>query len=228
MKELHILGIYKITSPSGKVYIGQSANILKRFRYYKYYSAYQQPKLHSSLLKYGWETHIFEVIHELPFDVSQEVLDKYENLYIDLYKSCNLDLLNIRGGGSRGKVSEDTKKKLSIAHTGKILSEATKKKISESRKGKCLGENNHRYGKPVPNQDHNKGKKQSKELIDKRMKKSRIPILQYDLEDNFIKEWICAEEVFRHLKIWPQSIRICCRNKGPLWSTGGFKWKNKN
>lgn len=28
-------GIYKLTSPSGKVYIGQSINLKNRFRHYK-------------------------------------------------------------------------------------------------------------------------------------------------------------------------------------------------
>jgi len=32
-----MIGIYKITSPSNKVYIGQSINIEKRFKSYKRY-----------------------------------------------------------------------------------------------------------------------------------------------------------------------------------------------
>ena len=30
-----VVGIYKITSPSGKIYIGQSIDIQKRFKHYK-------------------------------------------------------------------------------------------------------------------------------------------------------------------------------------------------
>jgi hypothetical protein len=33
------------------------------------------------------------------------------------------------------------------------------------------------------------GKKQSKETIEKRIAKVKKPILQYDLEGNFIKKW---------------------------------------
>lgn len=49
---------------------------------------------------------------------------------------------------SRGrKLSEDTKQKLRIANTGKVLSSEHRRKISESRKGKYTGEVNPFYGK---------------------------------------------------------------------------------
>lgn len=222
---MHIIGIYKITNPKGKVYIGQSWAIQKRFNKYFYSNNIGQPKLNSSLIKYGVKNHKFEIICQLPEDITQEVLDRYEQLYMDLYRNCNVKLLNIREAGSRGKVAEETKLKLSKAHTGKVLSDITKQRISENRKGKCLGILNHMYGKLVPN--HNKSRKHTKEEIEKRASKLRIPIIQCDIEGNEIKEWSCAEEVKRVLKISAASIRVCCRGNGPLKTTGGFKWKNK-
>lgn len=41
-----ICGIYKITSPSSKIYIGQSKNISKR---YKTYKKYNEPKQRRNL-----------------------------------------------------------------------------------------------------------------------------------------------------------------------------------
>ena len=40
-----ISGIYKITNPKGKVYIGQSIDIYKRFKSYKYSGFKMQRKL---------------------------------------------------------------------------------------------------------------------------------------------------------------------------------------
>ena len=55
-------GIYKITSPSGKVYIGQSIDIERRFRHYKRMVCKDQVKVYNSFLKYGVDAHIFEIL----------------------------------------------------------------------------------------------------------------------------------------------------------------------
>ena len=57
-----MVGIYKITNPKGNIYIGQSLDIYKRFRAYKKLSCKNQIKLHRSFLKYGVDSHKFEVI----------------------------------------------------------------------------------------------------------------------------------------------------------------------
>lgn len=44
-----MIGIYKITSPSGKVYIGQSVNIERRFLDYKKSLKNTQIKLYNSI-----------------------------------------------------------------------------------------------------------------------------------------------------------------------------------
>jgi group I intron endonuclease len=57
-----MIGIYKITSPTKRVYIGQSKNIKRRFKEYKYKLAKGQPRLNNSFLKHGIEKHNFEII----------------------------------------------------------------------------------------------------------------------------------------------------------------------
>jgi len=123
--------IYKFISPSNKIYIGQSWNIVARLSKYKSYSCINQQKLYNSLKKYGIENHYFQIIQELPLDVTQDILDKYEQLYMDLYKDCGFTLLNIRNAGSRGKHSEETKIKLS----SKKHTKETKIKISKCHLG---------------------------------------------------------------------------------------------
>ncbi len=49
-----IVGIYKITNPKGKVYIGQSVNIKKRWGDYKcLHNCKEQKMLYNSFIKYG-------------------------------------------------------------------------------------------------------------------------------------------------------------------------------
>ena len=72
-----MIGIYKITSPSNKVYIGQSVNIKKRFDYYikMYPRVRQQVRLYKSFLKYGVKHHKFETKSEAEKLLSKKIID---------------------------------------------------------------------------------------------------------------------------------------------------------
>lgn len=136
-----MVGIYKITSPSGKVYIGQSWQIEKRWYQYKYLVPYQrQFKLLNSFNKYGLDKHSFEVIHELPNDINQSVLDEYEILYINQYSNCGVELMNCTEGGKGGKLCDERKKQISKSLTGRKHSEQTKKKIGEANRLRVLSD----------------------------------------------------------------------------------------
>lgn len=80
-----IIGIYKITSPTNRIYIGQSINILKRWNEYKNGYTKKQPKLHRSIQKYGVESHQFEIIEEL----NKELLDNRETFWKIHYLELN-------------------------------------------------------------------------------------------------------------------------------------------
>lgn len=154
-----IVGIYKITSPTGRIYIGQSWNINTRWRQHKNEKAYKGP-LQKSFKAHGFSAHFFEVVHQLPPDVDQVVLDAYEILYIQLYRDCNVQLLNVAPGGLGGKGykhrDEDKKRMSEIAkargitheeiarmhkaNSGKSLSEERKQKIRDSLTGKKFTE----------------------------------------------------------------------------------------
>lgn len=56
-------------------------------------------------------------------------------------------------------------------------------------------------------------------------KNNAKPILQYDLENNFIREWESASEAGRCLKIPQQSIVACL--KGRMKQAGKYLWKYK-
>lgn len=145
-----ITGIYKIESPSGRIYIGQSRDIKKRWLAHKARYKYQnQPLLHNSLNKYGPENHCFSIIHEVPNDVTTDVLNSFEQLYLELYERAKAKMLNLTlAGNVTGRASESTRKKMSEVqrelklHVGNKYrlgiahSADTKEKISKTRSGK--------------------------------------------------------------------------------------------
>lgn len=140
-----IIGIYKITSPSNKVYIGQSVNVKKRWCSYDERTA--GPHLIRSFNKYGFDNHIFEVIEEC----SIEHLNERETYW----KQCELDKVNSdfskvlfcdlhdNGAGPR---SEQTKIRIGKANKGKKRTEECKQKISNFQKGRPKPEG---YGEKV-------------------------------------------------------------------------------
>lgn len=112
-------GIYKITSPSGKVYIDQSRRLKFRLNQYKNLSCSNQVYLYRSLKKYGFDNYKFEVLRYFPNDLEQKYLDSIEQIYMDAHKNAGFILLNIKGAGANGLHSEETKRKISAAHKGK-------------------------------------------------------------------------------------------------------------
>ena len=78
---MKVIGIYKITSPSGKIYIGQTVDFVKRKSHYKNLKRNHQIRLYNSIKKYGWENHILRLIEEC--DVS--LLNDRERYWQDYY-----------------------------------------------------------------------------------------------------------------------------------------------
>ena len=98
-----MIGIYKITSPSGKIYIGQSVNIKDRLRAYRGLRCKKQVKLYRSLVKYGVINHVFEIVCECEIE---ELNDK-ERYYQELYDCIESGLNCVLTGTNdkKGKLS---------------------------------------------------------------------------------------------------------------------------
>lgn len=68
-----ITGIYKITNPDGCIYIGQSKDIERRKKeYIKIKKSSQQIRIKNSILKYGFDNHLFEIIEECSIEMLNE------------------------------------------------------------------------------------------------------------------------------------------------------------
>lgn len=111
-----MIGIYKITSPNGKVYIGQSVNIKRRWNQHKYQKL--DTILSRSFKKYGFENHTFEILCEC--EISE--LNEKERYYQEYYKAIGLNGLNsklTKTNDKSGYTTEEVKLKLKISRIDK-------------------------------------------------------------------------------------------------------------
>jgi len=176
-----MIGIYKITSPVGRVYIGQSTDIDYRFSSYKRLKCKPQLRIYNSFIKYGVDNHVFEILEEC----SAELLNERERHWQDFYNVLGKEGLNcllvsteslqkVLSDEMKSRISnsltgfrhtDESKTKISKGLTGRPVSEETRRKISESNKDK------HRSPETARKiSDALKGRKIPKEILEKRGK----------------------------------------------------------
>ena len=150
-----MIGIYKIVSPKGRVYIGESTNIEKRFNQYKRGHYQKQWKLARSLEKHGWETHTFEILETCEISKLKERERYYQLLFNSVEEGLNLkltgtneiktqDSLEVKLNRSKGqmgrKQTEETKQKLSLLRTGQAKPKGFGDKIRKIKTGSKLSD----------------------------------------------------------------------------------------
>lgn len=147
-KKLNIPGVYKITSPSGRVYVGSSKNIEKRFDSYRKGLAIGQVILNRSFVKYGLDAHVFEVIEECGVDKLFERERYHAEINNSIYEKGGLNLVIPSNGQKPPIYSASLIERLSKIkmgnknRVGKCHSEESKKVISINRIGKNTGTEN--------------------------------------------------------------------------------------
>lgn len=216
-----MVGIYKITSPSNKIYIGQSINIEKRKnQYVKLDKSCIGPKLYNSLKKYGWESHIHELLEECSLEQLNEREIFYKQQFINEFGWENALFCEIYDTGG-GPKSEETKFKQSVSHKLNLA----KPEIKEKRKINCKIAANKPgvQEKAVANTDWKK--RELNRLLSMDYSKLKKPVIQYDLQGNFIKEWSGFIDIKSELNYDQSTIRKCCTNKQK--TAYGYKWKYK-
>ena len=197
-------GIYRIRNlTNNKFYIGSAVNLKKRknqhFHYLRNNKHHNKP-LQNSYNKYGESSFIFEI---MCFCYKEDLI-KNEQFYIDKYKP-QYNICRIAGNTLGRKPTEETILKMKITHSKRNCkhSEETKLKMSISAKGKVISE-------------------QQRIKISKTLS---IPILQFDKEDNFIKEYNSVKEAILKYNNNTSIIEVL---KGRRKTASGFKWKYKN
>jgi group I intron endonuclease len=141
MNELCHSGIYLIKNKiNGKVYVGQTINISKRWKSHLFPSTFEKNKkkpLYEAFEKYGIENFEFSVLEYC----NKEFLNDREIYWIAEKKSLSPNGYNIQNGGQieySYTSTEEHRKKLSEAGKGRKPTEKTRKKLSEWQIGKII------------------------------------------------------------------------------------------
>lgn len=127
-KSLYNSGVYCLTFPNGKKYIGRSIDFKNRFKSYKNVNCKFQTRLLRAINKYGWDNVRIEI---LLYAEDEENLNNAEKYFIKFYNSIE-DGYNLLTGGHHGTPCEETRKRMSEAQIGRKHSEKTKQKMSRS------------------------------------------------------------------------------------------------
>jgi len=166
--------IYLLTSPSGKQYVGQTWEFEKRMSDYRRGDCKDQPALYSAIRKYGWENFTCVIIAQ--GIQTQDALDATEDAFIMLLNTLSPHGYNLRRGGGGGKMSEESRAKMSASsrgqvpwNKGKSVSDETRAKMSAANSG----EKHPLFGKSPSAETRkkisaaNRGKKRSPEAVAK-------------------------------------------------------------
>jgi group I intron endonuclease len=207
------IGVYKITSSSGKIYIGQSINIEKRLIDYRHKNCKGQKRLFNSIEKYGWNEHIFEVIEYC----SIEELNSRERYWQEYY-----DVLGPNGLNCVLNNTDDKKKILSEETRNKLKTKRSKEfceLMSLKLKGRKLTEE-HKLA--IKNSLSKISQERSVNMRDKSKTKK---VYQFNLDGTFIKEWKSNREIGRILGYDSHAISYSCNNKGTCYN---FIWSFVN
>ena len=232
--------LYYHKSPSGKMYVGITSDIKRRWE--SKGDRYKGSKcFYNAIKRYGWDNIEHHIMHK---NLTLKEASALEKLYIRLWGTLVPNGYNIAEGGSNGNnfvgKTEDEmkkiKKKMSEGHRGKTLSEEHKRKLSESHKG----DKNPLYGK-TPSEEHKrkiseskKGKtlsEETKKKIRESCKGDKHPsarkVKVYDKKGNFINEYpaisIACEELGLNHKKCNSNISECALGKRK--SAYGYIWE---
>lgn len=120
-------GIYAIINKkTGKIYIGQSIHIERRFKEHIYQ---KEPSSHidRSIGKYGKDSFDFKILYEC----DESELDIEEKKFINLYGTYHKGYNLTRGGEISPAKHPEIAKKISLSHMGKKIPHERKLKYSE-------------------------------------------------------------------------------------------------
>jgi group I intron endonuclease len=181
---------------NGKCYVGQTMKNKVQKRWHSYTS----PKgghgvIGRAIKKHGKDKFEFSVICELP----NEELNDREVREIAERGTLVPNGYNLQAGGDNGPQHEETKRKISLANTGKpgkIPGPETRAKISAASKGRKRTEE----------------QKQKMKELNSAAKK----VDQYTLEGVFIRTWDSMTAT------GAKRVSECCRGKSK--TSGGFLW----
>lgn len=215
-------GIYKIENLiNGKVYIGQSIEIERRFK--KHLTAKDNTIIHKAIRKYGKENFSLQILEEC--DIT--LLDDRESYWINYYNSIIPNGYNMINGGSNGAGFAKGLSVLQYQLNGVFIAEYPSARQASIETGidhhsicDCCNEKFAQAGGFLW-----KYKNSSKQITPLN-KRTRYNVLQIDKKNGLIiKEYKSIAEASNETKIAKATICNVCNGKGK--TAGGFIWRYK-
>lgn len=203
--------IYKITNLlNNQIYIGLTTRTVDAR--WKEHCRHNSQLIDKAIEELGKENFSIETIEEC----DEDVLDEREQYWINYYNSFNNGYNNTLGGRDNNYVMTDKiSLVLSLWDEGLTINrivEYTKLNVETVRS--YLNKNGI---------DHEAIRKRANKAIG--LSKSK-PVLQFDLNDNFIQEWPTAVAAAEALNINSKYITATCRGKQKTYNK--MKWRYKN
>lgn len=221
--------VYKHISPSGKVYVGITSQSNVKRRWFRGSGYVGCPVFIRAILKYGWDN----IKHEILFtNLTEERAKNLEKDLIRHYKNLGISYNITDGGdGALGRACpEYVKTKLSKERKGIIPWKAIIA-ASKVNTGKKKGPRDKTIVEKVRATRLLNSKKCTPEQVQANIERNlgrSKPVLQFDLEGNFVRE-------YRSVKFAAESVKgsrgslLNCLN--PLRTESktfkGYKWKYK-
>ena len=217
--EQHIGVIYMYTSPSNKVYVGQTKREKQRRSEHKCRTIKQDTCFGKALRKYGYENFKYEILFQVKSESKERlkiILDIMEKHFVKRYKSNQPETgYNLNKGGDGNLGFNHTPETIEVIRQASIdyfSNPENREKLSQTRKQYC------ETHKPQP------PKWTEERILETRLKQTnRKVVLQYDLKFNLLNRFNSIGEAAKSLEgtFKTNSTRIseCCNHKAKTFKS---------
>ena len=241
---------------TGDCYVGQSISIKRRLREHKRLLRENKEKyrngestiLQKAWNKYGEENFEFDYLEHC----DKNILNEREVYWIKTLQCNRIKYgkgYNLNDGGTgvgnKDKNTPNNLKGTIIVNNGEIqkyinpedldyyeslgykrgLAQKNIEKLKNADRKIRRGKDHHNYNKTWSEEAREKFNNTIKNRTNKPSDK-RKPVIQYDLENNYIEKYISITEASGKTGIHQGSIVNCCKHK--VHTAGGFKWRYEN
>lgn len=226
-------GIYKFENLiNHMVYIGQAIDLEGRYnKHYKNIAdKYHQEDLYKAFREFGFSNFSYEILEEFE-DFNQEKLNQLECYYIEKFDSIKPNGYNMVPGGTNGAGLAKGKVVCQYDLQGNFIAEYPSAHQANYATGInyssicacCRNEITHTKNFQWKYLDSDK---QINDITNNIKIQSNTPIWQYDLNENFIKEYKNFNEAANNIKVSKAALCNCL--KGKTSSCAGYKWSYAN
>lgn len=208
--------VYKVSSPSNKIYYGYTSASLETRKFYHYRQLRQgkNTRFLAALKKYD-DLMLWEIVEEIEApskEILHKILTEKERFWITKEKTFLKEFgYNMTKGGD-GRIGSTHSEK-----TRKVLSKKLMGRTTERRGVSFKEEMIEKYGEK-------EGLKRHENWIQKMRESHCKSILQFDENNNLIKEWSSMKEA-NDAGFIGTNINACI--KGRRKTASGFKWRYK-